>query len=100
VHNKPSISCISLNEFSRLSVEVLENINEWMILWLIDWFKGVESTVASPSLQESLMDLEPPVDGLEVDVIVLLGREVPISKPVGGLDWPMSEMSSVVPPKI
>ena len=71
-----------------------------MILWLVDWLKGVESTVGSPSLQETLMNLEPPVDGLEVNVIVLLGRKVPVSKPVSCLDWPMLESSIAGPLQI
>lgn len=82
VHNEPGIGCISLNELSGLSIEILENLNDWLILWLVDWLESVEGTVASPSLKKVLVDFEAPVDAGVVDVIVFPGGNVPVSIPV------------------
>jgi len=62
MHNEPSIGCVSLNKLSGLSIEIMENFKNWLILWFVDWLKSIESTVASPSLKKVLMDSETPID--------------------------------------
>ena len=82
VHDEPGVGCISLNKLSGSSIEILKNLNDWLVLWLIDWFESIEGTVATPSLKKVLVDLEAPVDAGVVDVLVLSGTDVPVSIPV------------------
>ena len=53
-----------------------------------------------PSLQESFMNSEAPVHVLKVNVVIFLSADVPISKPIGSLDLPVSESDVSEPFKI
>jgi len=71
-----------------------------VVLGLINWLKSVEGTVSTPSLQQGFVDLKSPVDGFEIDVVIVHCSEIPITKPIGSLDLPMCEASSVIPSQV
>ena len=50
-------------------------------MWLVQWLESIESWVATPSLQQVLMDLESSLEIVIVDWVISLGVCVPGTPP-------------------
>ena len=91
VEQEPGIVRVKFHELSRFSIPFLQHFSNWIELRLVERFKSIESFVSTPFLEETFMDLQSPFLSLVVNVIVLLGRLVPVTEPSCSLIWPVRE---------
>jgi len=90
VEHEIGLRSVFLNHLSYLSVEVLENDKISVPPWLIDWLEGSEGTVVTPSLEETLSNVETPLEVGVVDVVNLI--TCPWTNPVGMTLWPVGKV--------
>jgi hypothetical protein len=96
VENEISLGCVFLGHLSDLSIEVLEVFNVGVQPWLVDGLESSKGAMASPSLKETLSDIERP---LNVDIVDMFHLTItPWSHPFGFVVWPVSEIEATLIP--
>ena len=90
VEHEVRLRRVGLHHLSYLSVKVFQNNEISVPPWLIDWLEGSEGTVVTPSLEETLSNVETPLEVGVVDVVNLI--TCPWTNPVGMTLWPVGKI--------
>lgn len=98
MENEICLRRIFLDHLSNLSIEILEDVEISVPPWLVNWLKSSKGTVVTPSLEETLGNVEGPLEVCVVSVFHLAIN--PWSHPISVVVWPVSEViASLIPCK-
>lgn len=97
VEDKEHVGVVTMNDFSRTSVVIEQDVQIGMFPRLIDWLEGVESGMLTEDHHELVHACNCPVDILRLKVIVLQSVCVKVPNPIASLNRPVFEMCLINP---